>query len=351
MEEDRRKQLHYGLIGSTAFKIFIFFVMVLSAAMLIVSAIVCYANADLGFYSSDGKKMAARESFEGYSGMYADKVRGYLEQGHPETAIAYLEGTNARIQLFAAEDQYSKKESDVVWQSGEVGEDWLHQDVNLQFSKLIYLNGTYIRQNTDYIFRVCYNPDFPVNDGVRQYYLLNMKLFEFRFVAIWIFAGTALLCVICFVFLMCSAGHKNGREGITPGVFTGMPFDVYTVILLAGTWVLERIMIELTWHGRTLMQLAGLTIGCVVGGTLAVLYLMEFAVRLKLGKWWQNTLIYIVLRGLWRGGEVPVQGNVEAVMRSSAGADDIACFPGNKSSGVYRHSDFCKCRGRCPVGD
>ena len=37
------------------------------------------------------------------------------------------------------------------------------------------------------------------------------------------------------------------------------------------------------------------------GGWLALGYLLDFAVRIKLGKWWRNTLIYKVLRSIYRG--------------------------------------------------
>ena len=41
---------------------------------------------------------------------------------------------------------------------------------------------------------------------------------------------------------------------------------------------------------------------CVLcGGWLALGYLLDFAVRIKLGKWWRNTLIYKVLRSIYRG--------------------------------------------------
>lgn len=290
-----------SLSGSTAFKILMFFVMALSAVTMVVSALVCYIDVELEFYSDGSQEAAMREAVEGYSQMYAENVRDYLEQGHPETAIAYLESTNAQIQLLLAKNQYSAKESDIIWQSGEVGKNWISEDVYLQFTKLIFLNGSPIRNQEDYIFRVSYNPEFPVKDGVSQNYLLLTKLYEFRFATIWICAGTALLCIICFVFLMCSAGHKNGREGITPSVFTNMHFDVFSFILFALMLVLVKIIIEFTFSGRALLELAGFAVCFVIVGTLAVLYLMEFAVRLKLGKWWQNTLIYVLIRGLWRG--------------------------------------------------
>lgn len=304
-KDQNRREKEVGaqrsLLGSTVFKILMFFLMVISAVTMLVSALVCYIDIDLGFYSDGSKEAAMREAVEGYSQMYAENVREYLEQGHPEIAMAYLESTNAQVQLLLAKNQYSTKESDIIWQSGEVGKNWISEDVYLQFTKLIFLNGSPIRNQEDYIFRVSYNPEFPVKDGVSQNYLLLTKLYEFRFAAIGICAGAALLCVICFVFLMCSAGHKNGKEGIVPSVFTNMHFDVFTFLFLSVMWVLARIIIEVSYSGRALLELAGFAVCFVIVGTLAVLYLMEFSVRLKLGKWWQNTMIYVVIRGLWRG--------------------------------------------------
>lgn len=307
-EEKRRKKRkeRYRLTGSTAAKILVFFMLIISALAAAISAVGIYVCAEMGLYSGspDGRSILL-EVLRGDSIRYAHAVIDYLEAGYAENAEAFMAETNAEVQLVLAEEKYSLDGSQVTWQTGEVGSDWLSTDaVYTVFTELknggsgvIRLN---IREDAEYILRVCYDPQFPVEDSVRQKFLFVQNLYQFRFVIIGILAGCVLLCIGSFLFLLCAAGHRNGREGIVPSVFTNMHFDVFTAGMgfLMGGLLYLGVTVE---FGENLLDLVWYAVVLLTEGILTMLYLMEFAIRLKLGKWWRNTLIYAILRGLWRG--------------------------------------------------
>lgn len=305
-EEKRRKKRkeRYRLTGSTAAKILVFFMLIISALAAAASAVVCYISADLGLYDGEAKQ-AIICALDSYSYEYAYTVRDYLNQGYKEAAQAFMEDTNAEIQLLLAKDAYPMDESNVIWQTGDTKANWqIFRNVSIQFEgaadKVINLNGSILHENTDYVLRVCYDPGFPVQDGVWETYSYVVKCYELRFAVIWILVGCVLLCLVCFVFLMRSAGHQRGREEIVPSVLNEMHFDVLT----AGWGALIGLTLTVAFSFRTgkdLWDLIGVAFLLVLAGSLTILYLMEFAIRLKLGKWWRNTLIYAILRGLWRG--------------------------------------------------
>ena len=159
------------------------------------------------------------------------------------------------------------------------------------------------------------NPAFAVYDEYCAQYGRALSLWELRFVFPLIVLIGVLIFVVCFVFLMCSAGHQNGKTGIQPGVLYPVHFDVLTacavlVAIMLGVFGLESASYFDEWVGLACLALAG-----CVEAIWCTLYFMEAAVRLKLGKWWQNTLIYQILhltgkmfRGIWRAFASLVRG-------------------------------------------
>ena len=125
-----------------------------------------------------------------------------------------------------------------------------------------------------------------------------------------------ILAFLCFIFLLCSAGHKNGREGIVPSVIHEIHLDVYTVVAAIGAFFGLYLAVE--WIGvnlSSMIELIVLVVLFVAEVIWCTLYCMELAIRLKMGKWWQNTLLYKVLRffgrfckGFFRGAAGLIRG-------------------------------------------
>ena len=99
---------------------------------------------------------------------------------------------------------------------------------------------------------------------------------------------------------MCSAGHRNGQEGVVPGVLTGIPVDVVTVLFGVVLAFVAYFCMGIGWNLNDVEEVVLLTflgLFAVVWGTI---YCMDLAARLKLGKCFRNSLVFLVLRGGWR---------------------------------------------------
>lgn len=110
--------------------------------------------------------------------------------------------------------------------------------------------------------------------------------------------------VASFVYLVSAAGHKKDQKQVQGGFLCKVPADLFTVICLAAESSLA-VGISLLGNAGSpdnyVFYAAAMFFLLLCGGWLALGYLLDFAVRIKLGKWWRNTLIYKVLRSIYRG--------------------------------------------------
>ena len=130
-------------------------------------------------------------------------------------------------------------------------------------------------------------------------------LVQNRYVLIIVCGSALLLTIILFIFLLCSAGHKKGVDGIYLNLLDKVPLDLYiafvtgVVALLIAAFAL---LIAYFSGGYDLAALA-LVLACVcalVTGLLALSVILTFATRLKKGEWWRNNVIFMVLRLIWK---------------------------------------------------
>lgn len=141
---------------------------------------------------------------------------------------------------------------------------------------------------------------FPYNDAYSMYADFGDFIYGMRSVLPVLSVVSILVFFICFVFLMCSAGHKTGEEGIVPGVLTELPFDLLTFafgfVALLGVFLLYYFITE---YPAEIIVIASLFIA-MVEAVWCTLYCMEFALRLKQGKFWRNTIIFKTVRWFYR---------------------------------------------------
>ena len=140
----------------------------------------------------------------------------------------------------------------------------------------------------------------------------------------WIYAiiaGAALLAVLCFVFLMCASGHRNGLDAPQPGWGTWVPVDVLVlavliVVSLLAYWCEEAIFFHSEWK-----QMVTYSISCLLLGIVTVGFCMSMALRFKLGQWWKNSVVWYclhfgcrILKKSWQAAK-KVIGGCTALLR------------------------------------
>ena len=153
------------------------------------------------------------------------------------------------------------------------------------------------KRNKRIVVTLTANPSLPKEDEYALIYHQAEQLYDNRNVIPVICCTGTILAFLCFIFLLCSAGHKNGREGITPSAIHEIHLDVYTVVVAVGAFT--GLYLAFGWIGMNLSNMINLIVLVVLFAAEVIwctLYFMELAIRLKMGKWWQNTILYRVFR-------------------------------------------------------
>lgn len=300
------------LTGSFAAKVVAFFLLAAVAFLGAFSGLCILLMCEYygyDYYTEDPEEIFLSEcSDEMYRTVY--QVRDYLAEGKPGYAEEVCSGTNLDIAV-------------MEWKTGEGEEppffttyDGSYENFLTKDFIVIYTADSFkenpvigyhkIYAEKEYIFRVYVNLDFPVSDSVSRVYEQCMLLYQNRYYLLWAAGISILVCVNCFLFLMCGAGRRNGAEGIQPTVFHNIPLDLVTFIFGAGALVI--LIVTGTFAGSNLVGLIFAGAGAAVLAVWLTFFFRELAVRMKLGGWWRNTLIYMaiqafkrVCRFLWKG--------------------------------------------------
>lgn len=115
-----------------------------------------------------------------------------------------------------------------------------------------------------------------------------------------------LLALACLIFLFCAAGHRKRETEPRLSQLDRIPLDLYAAAVVGASILLIFVIGDvLRWNMPSgyaaIMQMVFIFafIGCASFGLVLAL-LLSFATRVKCGKWWRNTVIYCVLRLIWR---------------------------------------------------
>ena len=151
-------------------------------------------------------------------------------------------------------------------------------------------------RNKRIVVTLTVNPSLPKEDEYALIYHQAEQFYDNRNVIPVVCCTGTILALLCFIFLLCSAGHKNGREGITPSAIHDIHLDVYTVVVIVGAFT--GLYLAFGWIGMnsSMINLIVLVVLFAAEVIWCTLYFMELAIRLKMGKWWQNTILYRVFR-------------------------------------------------------
>lgn len=120
-------------------------------------------------------------------------------------------------------------------------------------------------------------------------YLLDMWLVEHTALTVILTVLFAALALFCFCFLMASAGHWAGHEGIHLTWLGKIPADVWLIVLLCTFFIGWE---AFYWWGRVFF--------CAALVPLVLLFLCAFAAQCKAGTVLRSALIARIARFLWR---------------------------------------------------
>ena len=135
---------------------------------------------------------------------------------------------------------------------------------------------------------------------VQTDYLLGIAD-EFKY-GVYVIAGISLLIFaasICYLF--ASAGHRKDSEEIELGFFNRVPWEIVTISCMIIVIFLYIIIRELSYqviHSTIVFYGTGAGFLLLCIAWILLWYALDFAVRLKAGKWYRNTLFYKICKGI-----------------------------------------------------
>ncbi len=99
-------------------------------------------------------------------------------------------------------------------------------DLTYRLESHIYEEETLEARNLRIVVTLTVNPSLPKEDEYALIYYRAEKFYDYRNVIPEVCGVGTMLAFLCFIFLLCSAGHKNGREGITPSAINEIHLDL-----------------------------------------------------------------------------------------------------------------------------
>ena len=132
-----------------------------------------------------------------------------------------------------------------------------------------------------------------------QFNLMLLHIaYVWRYAAIVLAILGAILFFALLVFLYCAAGHRKGVAKAVLNPFDKIPFDLLIAFII-GVIAIEFLTVEDSFREAFEYLVFGV-VYILVDLLLFLFCTMSFATRVKVGKWWQNTIIYYVLRFCYR---------------------------------------------------
>ena len=279
MEKARPK-----LTESIAAKIAAFVLLVLCACACIATAAAVIINSQYEPYSSSNENLK-QDFFGNFAHSAADDIlREYLYDSE-EAALKSCEDSNISFAIY-------DMNGNLLCGTPK------GTDSSYVFTTEVDMPATDEARTT---FRVdtFVNRQFPKSD---EYSVTNKVvdiIYSLRFSGVALSAVFFVLSLILFIFLMYGAGHRAGHEGIAPGPMTKIPLDLFAAGTAGVILLIAAFISELSFSPSVALsyELAALSVVAMVAILMG--FFVSFATRVKLKKWWRNTIIYFCLHLIW----------------------------------------------------
>ena len=176
--------------------------------------------------------------------------------------------------------------------------DWNLRDYSEEGGKIVAEFTVVTTESTALTLHIAVAEKMQAEDACSRSVKLANKLVSLQKYLLPIAITALCIAIALFVFLLCAAGHKAGVEGIRLNWVDRIPFDLYLAILV-GLFCGSVAF----WDAFSYNSTVRLILAAALGLVWAFLWLspvLSFAARIKAGSWWRNTVIFYVLRFLWR---------------------------------------------------
>lgn len=269
------------LTHSLPAKIIAFFLLVITASMILGSALAAFWMVDYEFYTKSENRIKTEIFSEMSRSDGRTLLYSYLRDD-TDYINEFCNETNVGFEVLVDSEKEDKKifPNNMNRQTSLVIEHQFDKDEVATVEQFV---------EESYTVKIYIDDAFPQTD---KYSFSNQVLtlvYSLRY-GIWIIGLLSLLSSITlFIFLLCAAGHKAGYEDIVANGDVTMPFDLYLGIYAAAV-VTVIAFVNANLYG--VESYIAIALGVPALLILMMLFSINFAVRIKLGRWWENTIFY-----------------------------------------------------------
>lgn len=253
--------------------------------------------------------MVATELYTTSKYDYLDNICAEIAISDGYKILSYLSiNENDKIEKYCAQRNISSihikdvKNNSTLYQYKNIGKLSENSDFNFtyEFSDALwtYLYSDVYAEGEEITFVA--EITIGINPEIKDNYTLAYKFTELAYsmqYAIYVVGGISfVLTLIYFLFLMSSAGHKKGYNGIKASWVTKIPFDLLTLVVFVAEFlgvVLIIALFEEISFGLAITPILLVIVAILISVILG--WCISLATRIKLGKWWKNTVIYRLL--------------------------------------------------------
>lgn len=282
--------------NSLAGKIIAFAIIIVTVGITILSVMQAAYTLDRNFYTDDIRrdlnyKVVVRNGDRIISNVVWDGIDDYRIK---DSAVL-----GARVEYNYTD---SKKPNKVLWQYGNL------KNIDKQKTEEYRMDHfhTEFRQE-DSTKEVYYNVVLYISKDVKpdsEFYLAGKLadwMIKTHYTIYLIGAISAIIAIIALIYLLSAVGHKKETDEISGSSITKIPIDLYTgittivgiITIAIGMYVANLSPISPLQEKLTLIAIVG---GYVVCTFISLLWLIDMAVRIKMGKWWRNSIVYKLLK-------------------------------------------------------
>ena len=270
-----------GLIYRTWAKALCFIIFIISVTLFVLSGLATAFMLSENVYITD-REIFKKEAFSSHVWYDALFVAEAAETGDFYNIELYLKESNITYALV-------EEESGAV--VAEFGDKENHKSDNV-FSKQYFFESSESKTEKTYTVTIALAENFKVKD----YYYTADKVVDIMYNVRILLPALCLvlmgLAAFSFVNLMCVSGRRSEDGNVVAGWGTNIPFDLVTAV----TGICSLVVLCAVW--KFSYNFGDLGASVVIGAGLVVVlaivtgWCMSFALRIKLGKWWRNTVLF-----------------------------------------------------------
>ena len=305
-KEKKAKKQRLGITHSSAAKTMAFILCILMLCVTALSAVGIWGMFAGELYWTP-EEDAKKSVFDQYANGIEYSIMHWYRDGTTHRIDNYLErinidyvkitGGNAALRLY----EYNKRSVEDGYIFISTWADVNHHD--LLGSGFFEIGNNYNPEEFSieslYTVEIGISKDIMVYDELYWLNLLFTVMYALRF---WIYAiglGSLIIAILCFVFLMCSAGRRRGIPGVRASFLTKIPFEIPTVAVGFFSLLGYACIQDFSYYNDVAFAI-GIVLWAIVNVIMLIFWLMSLAIRIKLGTLLKNTIVFYILRFIWR---------------------------------------------------